>query len=142
VWILVAPRVRQMAEAMPNVVTGRELPRACFHTLRFARVQSAAKDGNSVIRGSWLPIAMGPRRRCRAAVNDAVLTASPFWPNALASMSIRVTPEMVLVIRFPEVGRRCRSSNETARPQLGCINVGDGVEGDLLVVVVPVRDRR
>jgi hypothetical protein len=54
-----------------------------------------------------------------------------------------VSLQIVLVLRlgFPELARGRHLGDDLARPQAGCVDVGDGVLGDPLLFVVEVEDR-
>src|SRR5581483_797379 len=75
---------------------------------------------------------------------SAALGQLPFRPDKMAGISIGIMLQIILVFRlgFPEGAGGSDLGDHLAGPQAGCVDVGDGVLGDLLLRIVAIEDGR
>src|SRR6185437_3918683 len=68
----------------------------------------------------------------------------PARPGKMAGVAVRVTLEIILMLRLglPEIRNRRQFRHHLAGPQAGGLDVGDGVLGDLKLLQAGVENRR
>src|SRR5215472_15266694 len=92
------------------------------------------------------PAPASHRAPLRTWLRGDVLRAArqlPAGPDEVAGVPVGVVLEVILVLGlgFPERPGRGDFGDHLPRPQAGGVDVGDGVLGDLLLLVAEVEDR-
>src|SRR5436190_10305925 len=89
-------------------------------------------------------IAARLNRAARRATRSAVGNEFPFWPHVVAGVAAGVSLQVVLMFwfGFPEfTGRRHLGDHRGGTPPR-CVDIGDGVARDALLLVIEIEDRR
>jgi hypothetical protein len=79
-----------------------------------------------------------------AATGSAAGSQFPFRPPVVAGVAAGVVSQIVLMFwfGFPEVTGRRHLGDHRGGPEPRCVDIGDGVRRDALLIVIEIEDRR
>ena len=68
----------------------------------------------------------------------------PFRAHVVAGVAAGVALQVILMFwfGFPEVTGRCHFGDHRGGPPPRCVDIGDGVQRDALLIVIEIEDRR
>src|SRR5207249_2818566 len=86
-------------------------------------------------------IRVRPALTCRSSPAPRQL---PVWPDEVAGVAIGIALEIILMLGLglPEFADGRDFGDHLAGPQMRCLDIGDNVFGDPLLLVSGVEDRR
>src|SRR5215217_4669014 len=93
----------------------------------------------------WRSVMAARLNRCALrTTRPAAGSQFPFRSHVVAGVAAGVALQIVLMFWFglPEVTGRCHPGDHRGGPQPRCVDIGDGVARDALLIVIEIENRR